>query len=93
MEIGRKDIENIMLKRYGSDVYEKITNASVAVCGLGGLGSNIAVSLARCGVGRMLLIDYDRVDLSNINRQQYLLEHIGLYKTDAIRRIVESINP
>ena len=46
MEIGRKDIENIMLKRYGSDVYEKITNASVAVCGLGGLGYKIAVSLA-----------------------------------------------
>ncbi len=93
MEIERKDIENIMLQRYGADVYEKITNASVAVCGLGGLGSNIAVSLARCGVGRMLLIDYDRVDLSNINRQQYSLEHIGLYKTDAIRRIIESINP
>ncbi len=52
--------------------------------GLGGLGSNIAISLARIGVGELLLIDYDVVEPSNLNRQQYFIDDIGKLKTDAM---------
>ena len=58
-------------ERHGHDLYCRFSRASVAVCGLGGLGSNIAVSLARAGVGRLILIDFDRVDITNLHRQQY----------------------
>ena len=60
-----------LIARHGADLHEKFSSATVAVCGLGGLGSNIAVSLARAGVGKLILIDFDRVDISNLNRQQY----------------------
>ena len=62
--------------RHTKPVQEKLGKARVAVCGLGGLGSAIAIALARCGVGHMHLIDFDCVDLSNVNRQQYALSQI-----------------
>ena len=70
-----------------------LLNAHVAICGLGGLGSNIAVMLSRLGVGNLLLIDFDTVDITNINRQYYTLKHIGMLKTDAICDIIKDINP
>ena len=78
------DFINALKMRHGEAVQDKISNAQVAIAGLGGLGSNIAVSLARCGVGHILLVDFDKVDLSNINRQQYFYDQIGMYKTDAL---------
>ena len=54
-----------LAERHGVELQKKFSSAAVAVCGLGGLGSNIAVSLARAGVGRLMLIDFDRVDLTN----------------------------
>lgn len=65
----------------------------VAVCGLGGLGSHVAVALARSGVGELLLIDDDRVDLSNIHRQQYTLSQVGQYKTEAMRQTLQGVAP
>lgn len=79
--------------RHGEELQKKLENASAAICGLGGLGSNIAIMLARAGVGKLTLIDFDRVDISNINRQQYLLRQIGMNKTDAMREIISEINP
>ena len=63
--------------RHGEDLQNKISAARVAVCGLGGLGSNIAIALARAGVGHLHLIDFDRVDLTNLNRQQYAVGQLG----------------
>lgn len=63
------------------------------MCGLGGLGSNIAVSLARAGVGRLLLIDFDRVDVANLHRQQYKACQTGLYKTEALKANLAEICP
>lgn len=88
-----KEIEASLIERHGKEVHNKLKNAAVAVAGLGGLGSNIAVSLARAGVGRLLLVDFDRVDISNLNRQQYFTEQIGMYKTDALTDILKKINP
>jgi len=60
---------------------------------LGGLGSNVAVLLARAGIGSLKLVDFDTVEASNLNRQQYRISHIGLKKTEAIRTIIKEINP
>ena len=74
-------------------IQEKLKNAGVAIAGLGGLGSNIAVMLARIGVGKLLLVDFDRVEASNLNRQCYDVTHIGMLKTDALKGQLEKINP
>lgn len=57
------------------------------------LGSNVAYALARIGVGHLHLIDFDVVDITNLNRQQYFMEHIGMYKTDALKSLLLKINP
>lgn len=79
--------------RHGEDLQNKISAAHVAVCGLGGLGSNIAIALARAGVGHLHLIDFDRVDLTNLNRQQYAVGQLGQYKTDALRETLSLVSP
>ncbi|MCK5201457.1 MAG: sulfur carrier protein ThiS adenylyltransferase ThiF [Spirochaetales bacterium] len=71
----------------------KLKQMTVGIAGLGGLGSNTAVSLARAGIGKLILIDFDKVELSNLNRQAYFLEHVGMYKTEAITDIIHRINP
>ena len=79
--------------RHGEDLQNKISAARVAVCGLGGLGSNIAIALARAGVGHLHLIDFDRVDLTNLNRQQYAVGQLGQYKTAALRETLSLVSP
>ncbi len=79
--------------RHGKTLQEKFSKGTVAVCGLGGLGSNIAVSLARAGVGSLILTDFDRVDLSNLHRQQYKASQIGMYKTTALVQNLLEISP
>ncbi|QAR32225.1 sulfur carrier protein ThiS adenylyltransferase ThiF [Geovibrio thiophilus] len=87
------ELESLLVSRHTPGVHEKMKKAKIAVAGLGGLGSNIAVSLARMGAGDMLLADYDVVEPSNINRQQYFVDQIGMKKTDALRANLERINP
>ncbi len=82
-----------LVERHGAERQARFQAAKVAVCGLGGLGSNIAVMLARAGVGEMLLIDFDRVDLSNLNRQQYFVEQLGMLKTEALPETLAHIDP
>ena len=79
--------------RHGKELQAKFTGAAVAICGLGGLGSNIAVALARAGVGKLILIDFDKVDISNLHRQQYQADQIGLYKTEALTETLKRIAP
>ncbi len=79
--------------RHGDQLQKKISGAAVAVCGLGGLGSNIAISLARAGIGKLILIDFDRVDLANLHRQQYKADQIGRYKTEALSENLKEIAP
>ena len=80
-------------KRHGKELQKKFSSATVAVCGLGGLGSNIAVSLARAGIGRLILIDFDRVDITNLHRQQYKANQTGMKKTDALSMNLREIAP
>lgn len=80
-------------QRHGAHLQRKFTAATVAVCGLGGLGSHIAAALSRAGVGRLLLIDFDRVELTNLHRQQYKATQIGRYKTEALAENLLEIAP
>ena len=67
--------------RIGEEARARLAAARVGVAGLGGLGSHIAVMLARSGVGALHLVDFDLVDESNLNRQHYFREHLGRPKT------------
>lgn len=82
-----------LCERHGADMQQKFAAGSAAVCGLGGLGSNIAVSLARAGLGRLFLVDFDCVDISNLNRQQYFPDQLGMPKTEALSDTLHRIAP
>ncbi len=88
-----KEIMEALKERHGQELQHKFSAAKVAVCGLGGLGSNIAIALARAGVGKLLLVDFDRVDITNLHRQQYKASQIGRYKTDALCENLREIAP
>ncbi|KAH7277007.1 hypothetical protein KP509_39G030100 [Ceratopteris richardii] len=82
------------LKRMGIvNNYEQIRNFSVAVVGVGGVGSVAAEMLTRCGIGRLLLYDYDTVELANMNRLFFRPEQAGMTKTDAAVQTLLQINP
>lgn len=80
-------------ERHGDKLQTRIWEATVAICGLGGLGSNIATHLARAGIGKLILIDFDRVDISNLHRQGYKASQIGMYKTEALKDNLFEISP
>ena len=82
-----------LTERHGKELQQAFSSATVAICGLGGLGSNIAISLARAGIGKLILCDFDRVDITNLHRQQYKAEQIGMYKSDALTENLREIAP
>ena len=90
---SKAQMYNALVQRQGQKLVDKLQNATVAVCGLGGLGSNIAISLARSGVGKLVIIDFDKVDVTNLHRQQYRANQIGMYKADALNIILDDIAP
>lgn len=91
--VSNESLRKMLNARNGEYVTSSLENACVCICGLGGLGSNIACMLARLGVGKLILIDYDIVDLTNLNRQNYFISDIGCYKTEAISKQLKNINP
>ena len=90
---SKEEMQRTLEARHGKELQAKFTDSIVAICGLGGLGSNIAVSLARAGVGKLILIDFDKVDISNLHRQQYKANQIGCYKTEALKENLQEIAP
>ena len=92
-KITKEYIQEALIERHGEAIQKKLNNGYVAIAGLGGLGSNVAFMLARLGVGHLHIIDFDKVDLTNLNRQQYLISHIGIYKTKALKEQLLQINP
>lgn len=90
---SQEEIYAALCQRHGKALQDKLQKAKVAIAGLGGLGSNIAIGLARIGVGQLHLVDFDRVDLTNLNRQHYFIHHLGQYKTEALKKQILEINP
>lgn len=86
-------LKQVRIQRHGKDVCEKLEAATVGIAGLGGLGSHIAMSLARMGVGNLVLADFDYVDISNIQRQNYSLSHLNMPKTEAISEQLLAVHP
>lgn len=88
-----KEYNEALIERHGIEIYSKLKKSKVAIAGLGGLGSNVAIALARAGVGKLKLIDFDNVDITNLNRQQYFIDDIGKAKVDALSSIIKKLNP
>lgn len=86
-------LEQMLAARHTPGIHTKLKQARVAVAGLGGLGSLVALSLARSGVGFLHLIDFDIVEPTNLNRQQYRLNHLGQFKAEALAGEIADINP
>mgnify|MGYP003296501966 CR=1 FL=1 len=89
----KEEWNKALAERHGEKLQTKFSSVTVAICGLGGLGSNIAIALARAGIGKLILIDFDRVDITNLHRQQYKASQIGMYKTDALADNLREIAP
>lgn len=89
----RAEIQGCLEQRHTKAVQDRLSAAKVAVAGLGGLGSAVAIALARVGVGSLHLIDCDRVELSNLNRQQYGLNQLGRPKPEALRDEIRRFAP
>ena len=78
----------------GKEGLNKLKNTTVAVLGIGGVGSFAAEALARSGVGRLILVDKDDVDITNVNRQLHaLLSTVGKFKADLMKERIADINP
>jgi len=88
-----EEFESFMMARHTPGIHQKIKESVVAIAGLGGLGSAVAIALARVGVGKLILVDFDVVEPSNLNRQQYLIHQIGLPKVEALQKNIATINP
>lgn len=91
--LTQEELTNALQKGLDAKQRQLLQQAHVAIAGLGGLGSNAAVWLARLGVGRLTLIDFDKVELSNLNRQYYFLQDVGEYKASALHKLLRQINP
>ncbi len=88
-----EQLESLMLARHTPGIHARIARSRVGIAGAGGLGSNVAIALARVGVGELIIADFDVVEPSNLNRQQYFIDQIGLPKVFALRENLKRINP
>lgn len=88
-----EELEGLMASRHTPGVHTRLKQATVGIAGVGGLGSAVAVALARVGIGRLVIADFDVVEPSNLNRQQYFTDQIGCYKVDALVQNLRRINP
>jgi sulfur carrier protein ThiS adenylyltransferase len=81
-----------MVMRF-SEIKTQLSRFRVGIAGAGGLGSNCAVALARSGVGTLVIADFDFVEESNLNRQYYFTDQVGMLKTSALKENIHRINP
>ena len=88
-----EELEAVMTARHTPGIHEKLKQSCVGIAGLGGLGSSVAIALARVGIGKLILVDFDVVEPSNLNRQQYFVDQLGIFKTEALKENLSRINP
>jgi len=87
------ELEALLVSRHTPGVHQRVKKARIGIAGAGGLGSAVAVALARTGVGRLVVADFDVVEPSNLNRQQYFIDQIGMPKVEALRSNIQRVNP
>jgi len=90
---SQKDMEHLMQARNPNIFTAALKDKVIGIAGLGGLGSVVAISLARSFVKKLVLVDYDVVEPSNLNRQQYFTKQIGSPKVTALAENIKQINP
>ena len=90
---GADELDALLTARHTPGVHEAVKGSTIGIAGVGGLGSAIAIALARTGVGHLIIADFDVVEPSNLNRQQFFLDQIGLPKVYALRDTLARINP
>ncbi len=90
---GAEEFDALMTARHTPGVHATVKGATIGIAGVGGLGSAIAIALARTGIGHLIIADFDLVEPSNLNRQQYFIDQIGLPKVYALRDTLARINP
>jgi sulfur carrier protein ThiS adenylyltransferase len=90
---SEQELEGLMAARHTPGVHQKLKQATVGIAGVGGLGSAVAVALARVGVGHLIIADFDVVEPSNLNRQHYFVDQLGQFKVDAMADNLRRINP
>ncbi len=93
MQISVNEIEAQLNVRHTPEVQRQIKKGRIGIAGAGGLGSHVAVALARIGIGKLVVADFDLVEPSNLNRQYYFIDQIGMPKVLALQETVKRINP
>ncbi len=92
-KLSKKQFDEMLIERHGADIHNKLSNFKVGIAGLGGLGSNVAAALVRAGIGKLIIADFDVVEPSNLNRQNYRMEQLQSDKVKATIENLKSINP
>ena len=87
------EMESLLVARHTPGIHQAVKEAAVGIMGLGGLGTIVAGALARIGIGKLILADFDVVEPSNLNRQQYFIAQIGMRKTKALKENLLQMNP
>lgn len=88
-----EELDALLTARHTPGVHESVKGSTIGIAGVGGLGSAIAIALARTGIGHLIIADFDIVEPSNLNRQQFFIDQIGLPKVYALRDTLARINP
>ncbi len=82
-----------LISKHGKDIQEKLSDSTVVLCGAGGLGSNVALILAHAGIKKLIITDFDNVEITNLNRQFYKASQIGLPKAQALVENLRELAP
>jgi sulfur carrier protein ThiS adenylyltransferase len=90
---GADELDALLTARHTPGVHEAVKGSTIGIAGVGGLGSAIAIAMARTGIGHLIIADFDIVEPSNLNRQQFFIDQIGLPKVYALRDTLARINP
>lgn len=91
--ISAVELESLLVSRHTPGVHSMVKKSHVGIAGLGGLGSQVAMALARTGIGCLTIADFDVVEPSNLNRQQYFIDQIGMLKVEALAETLRRLNP
>lgn len=88
-----EELEHLMAARHTPGIHARLKASCVGIAGVGGLGSAVATALARIGIGHLILADFDVVEPSNLNRQQYFVDQLGMAKVEALAETLRRVNP